>query len=109
MDVKKKITGFLFIVLLCVFVFPVALSADEGYALYVGGVQVTNDNASDILGDGTASYDPASATLTLNNANLTEGALLPDPTAIECYGDLNIVLNGENTIDVRGKNVMGIY
>ncbi|MBQ9984225.1 MAG: hypothetical protein IJP29_06505 [Lachnospiraceae bacterium] len=44
------------------------------YDLYVGGIQVTSSNASDILGDGTVSFTPASnvpAVLTLKNANVT--------------------------------------
>ena len=48
------------------------------YPLWVGGVQVTGDNASDIFGDGTASftYEKGEANkmiVTLNNANITDG------------------------------------
>ena len=35
------------------------------YDLWVGGVQVTDSNKANILGDGTAQYDPSTATLTL--------------------------------------------
>ena len=41
------------------------------YDLWVGGVQVTDSNKANILGDGTAQYDPSTATLTLNNAHIT--------------------------------------
>ena len=45
------------------------------YPLYVGGVQVTDDNAKDVLGDtdegAAVSFDAATSTLTLNNANIT--------------------------------------
>ena len=43
----------------------------ENYDLWVAGTQVTKSNRSDVLGDGTVSYDPAAHTLTLNQANLT--------------------------------------
>ena len=48
------------------------------YPLWVGGVQVTGDNASDIFGDGTASFayekgDVNKMIVTLNNANITDG------------------------------------
>lgn len=39
--------------------------------LIVGDVQVTTQNAADILGDGTASYDPNTCTLTLKNADIS--------------------------------------
>ena len=45
----------------------------ESYDLWVAGTQVTKINQSDVLGDGTVSYDPAAHTLTLNNAHLTLG------------------------------------
>ena len=40
------------------------------YELYISGTQVTSLNASDILGDGVASYDASSNTLTVNG-NIT--------------------------------------
>lgn len=45
----------------------------ENYDLWVAGTQVTKSNQSNVLGDGTVSYDPATHTLTLNNAHLTLG------------------------------------
>ena len=44
------------------------------YNLWVGGVQVTNTNASNITGEGitgAVSYDSTTKTLTLNNATIT--------------------------------------
>ena len=41
------------------------------YPLWLGGVQVTEQNKANILGDGSAAYDPASATLTLKDAHVT--------------------------------------
>ena len=45
----------------------------ESYDLWVAGTQVTKTNQSDVLKDGTVSYDPAAHTLTLKDANLTLG------------------------------------
>lgn len=47
-----------------------AFAADLGVT--VNGMAVTDENAADVLGNGTASYDAATNTLTLNGANLTQ-------------------------------------
>ncbi len=68
--------------------------------LWVGGVQVTSENAEDILGDGTAKYEGngTAGTLTLTNANITgnySGAnIYVNRTAMT----LTISLVGENTL-----------
>ncbi|MBQ9294289.1 MAG: leucine-rich repeat domain-containing protein [Bacteroidaceae bacterium] len=63
------------------------------YDLHVKGIQVTNLNQEDVLGDGTVSYDPETSTLTLNGANIE---------AYSVYGinswNNNIKLIGNNTI-----------
>ena len=43
----------------------------ETYDLWVAGKQVAKTNQSNVLGDGTVSYDPNTHTLTLNDADLT--------------------------------------
>ena len=43
------------------------------YPLWLGETQVTTRNKDDILGDGTASYDPSTKTLTLNNFTGVQG------------------------------------
>ena len=60
-------------------VLKVEITTSEIYDLVVGGVRVCEDNASDILGRGEASYDPETNTLTIKknivcNADNTEGA-----------------------------------
>ena len=46
--------------------------ASDTYDLWVAGKQVKKTNQSDVLGDGgSVKFDPATNTLTLNNANLT--------------------------------------
>lgn len=83
------------------------------YGLLVGGVIVDADNAKDVFGDGTVSYDAASNTLTLKNANITGGTLkiyedntlnygifMPDEDA-----NLNIILEGENFVSAQEEQV----
>lgn len=49
----------------------VVLSGPHNYNLWLGCTQVTYDNRSNILGDGKASFDPKTKTLTLNNPNIS--------------------------------------
>ena len=70
------------------------------YNLWVGGIQVTSENCDDIpsVTEGTASYDPESDTLMLDNAQGVKG---------EYYGalihsrldTLNILLSGNNLLN----------
>lgn len=68
---KNKI--FALIVAVCVFALAAlpALAEQEQGVLYVGGTLVTAENANDVFGDGTVSYDAASKTLTLDGINIT--------------------------------------
>lgn len=69
--------------------------APAAYNVWVGGVQVTENNASDVLGDGTVSYDAQTKTLTLNGANITTGYYnntTRELSGIYALEDLNIVL-----------------
>lgn len=78
-------------------VFPVPV---QTYDVWVAGTQVSDDNAGDVLGDGTVSYDPASQTLALNSATIVyqENAGDNAKGAIMFDGDLTIVLKGDNRI-----------
>ena len=40
------------------------------YSLTIAGTTVTDVNKTDVLGDGKVSFDPATNTLTLNNATI---------------------------------------
>ena len=77
-------------------------SAADGYDLWVNNTQVTAQNAADVLGDGTVSYDAASNTLTLNGANIDECHTTDIFTAgiYTEIADLTIKLVGENRITV---------
>ena len=77
------------------------LTYQEGaYNLYVGGTRVTTDNAGDVLGDGTVSYDVQTNTLTLNGASVSAQDM---PYGIYAENDLNIVLEGKNSVSVGGE------
>ena len=72
------------------------------YNLIVGDKIVTSDNAADIFGDGTASYDAESNTLTLDNADITTDyewhTIAHNYASIFANGDLNLVVKGDNKI-----------
>ena len=77
-------------------------SAVNAYDLWVNNTQVTAQNAADVLGDGTVSYDAATNTLTLSGANITECHTADIFTAgiYAEIADLTIDLVGENRITV---------
>ena len=69
----------------------------SGILLYIN-----NENASDVYGDGTVSYDDATKTLTLNGATLTGQQMLG---ATDLPGTLTVVLIGNNVFE-NDKNVI---
>lgn len=75
----------------------------ETYGLNVGGVQVTSDNAANILGNGTASYNASTNTLTLNNASIT----MNGKGAIIASGALRIEVVGNNYIAINNPTEYG--
>ena len=105
----KRWLSVLLCMLLCIFMLPATASAAENYGFKVYddeqkvAVEVTSDNAENVLGDGTVYYNALTNTLTLNNANLTSpaasGGSYVDP-AINVSGQhLTIQLIGKNTIE----------
>lgn len=83
----------------------------KSYNLWVNNTHVTPENAGDILSDNTASYDPITKTLTLDNAKILEG--VPSPhnnnmiSGIFSGDDLNLVLKGDNTIGSQNGLTLG--
>ena len=73
---------------------PLKASAEDTnpYGLTIGEVEVTSENASDILNDGKVSFNPETKTLTLNNAEL-RGSIISNLEA------LTISFQGTNTIN----------
>jgi hypothetical protein len=90
-----------------------SLTADPvAYKIWVNGIQVTSDNAADVLGDSdsgaTVTYDEASNTLILNGASLNIAADGSVNRAIEATDGVNIQLTGTNTISTL-KSVVPVY
>ena len=86
---------------------------DEGnvisYNLWVGGIQVTSDNCDDIpsLTEGTASYDPESDTLMLDNVQGIKGAYYG--ALIHSRLDtLNVLLSGNNLLSASNEQNGGL-
>ena len=73
------------------------------------GVLITKENYTDVLGDGTVSFDPETNTLTLNGYKY-EGGGFADGAChgiiVDSIGTLNIVLKGENVIDVTKTDTL---
>lgn len=68
-----------------------------GYELYVAGIEVTNENAGDILNNQTVSYDSRTKTLTLNNANIE----YDNEVIRSTIDDLTIRVIGDNVLTSR--------
>ena len=90
---------------------PTVAFAAENYDLYVNGEQFTSEKLSIACGEGTASYDPNTKTLTLNNATITNGGKSDESPkyGIRVVGDtdLTIKLSGTNSITL--DNGGGIF
>ena len=107
MKMKKSkliISVLVVLVTLCALLAVCTLSASaaDSYDLWVNNTQVTAQNAADVLGDGTVSYDAATKTLTLSGANITE-VHTSDIFTAGIYAeiaDLTVKLVGENRITV---------
>ncbi len=75
------------------------------YNLWIAGTQVTSDNASDIFGDGTASYNASTHTLVLDNFAATGGGEAQN--AMLACGDASYSSSfGAFTIELRGNNAL---
>ncbi len=108
---KKRLTAVMLSLCMMLMLFPTTAFAVEKYDLYLGYTQITSENAGDVLGDGTISYDPDTCTLMLDNAKL--------PTGILTYGNdskvltINVIGNCEinkasgNGISLQGKSTAG--
>lgn len=113
----RKIFAIIMAVIMCFGMLSITAFAEEGnseYELWVGGVAVNAENADDIFGDGTASYNPEENTLALNGADITEGYHPEDYVTIGIFAenDLNIELaeGTENNIATPGnESTFGIY
>lgn len=73
--------------------------------VYVNGVDLVNEDEDHYIpcGRGSASYDPATRKLTLNNADITVGT---EYNNLERYGILISDMAGDVTIELKGKSVI---
>ena len=108
---KKKLWTIFICLVMAVGLLPTVAFATENYNLYVNGEQFTSDKLSIACGKGTASYDPNTKTLTLNNATITNGGKSDESPkyGIRVVGDtdLTIKLSGTNSITL--DNGGGIF
>lgn len=106
---KKRWITALLALAFAVSLFPavsVRAGAADNYGIWVSGTWVTEQNKDDVLGDGTVRYEPATRTLTLNNANI-QGKQFDNNYTCGIYVGheakpeneiLHISLMGENTV-----------
>ena len=108
---KKKLLAILLSMVMVAGLLPTVAFAAENYDLYVNGEQFTSEKLSIACGEGTASYDPNTKTLTLNNAAITNGGKSDESPkyGIRVVGDtdLTIKLSGTNSITL--DNGGGIF
>ena len=108
---KKKLLAIFICLVMVAGLLPTVAFAAENYDLYVNGEQFTSEKLSITCGEGTASYDPNTKTLTLNNATITNGGKSDESPkyGIRVVGDtdLTIKLSGTNSITL--DNGGGIF
>ena len=82
----------------------VIIRVPRAYKLWVGGTTVNEENASDVVGDGTVIYDDDTKTLKLNNATIGNDALESDRARKDGIGlwadipGLKVVVSGRTNI-----------
>lgn len=98
MKMRRWISGLLCI-LFCISLIPAKAEAAAVSSVMIAGEDIVTDPDKTMeLGEGTATYDPATNTLTLTNVSVTgEGSKNTDGV-ISFAGDLTIRLAGKNTI-----------
>lgn len=96
MSKTRKLMGLAAALAFAMVMLPASAFADTSYYdLYVNGERFTSDNLTIECGEGTATYDPATQTLALNNASITN--------AID-YGGIHSKLTGDLAITLQGSN-----
>lgn len=99
---KKRSLSILFGLIMVIALIPATVFAVTNYDLYVNGEQFTSEKLSIKCGDGTATYDPDTATLTLNDATITKGVTNNNYGIIMTGNtNLNIALSGTNSIVLK--------
>ncbi len=78
----------------------VQFDSERLYGLALGSTLVTSSNAADILGDGKASYDPVTKTLTLNEPVIS-GCTYESSSGFSASN--TILANGVDRLTIKGK------
>lgn len=96
---KKKLFAILLSIVMVAGLLPATALAAEPtvYDIWVDGVQVTSENKDNLCG-GTVSYDPATHTLSLNNATLDNDTMSDYGIKTIIPNTLKIRLTGTNSI-----------
>lgn len=108
---KRRIICILTAVIIALTAFPFNAAAAEKYGITVGGVEITSENAADILSDGTASYDKKSNTLILSGAKITAA---PDTDGFyygikaDTKSPLTLNVKKDSEITCSGEELCGI-
>lgn len=96
MSKTRKLMGLAAALAFAMVMLPAAAFADTTqYDLFVNGEQFTSEKLTIECGEGTATYDPATQTLALNNASIANTA---------DYGGIKSKLTGNLTITLQGSN-----
>lgn len=89
-----------------------SLAADASeYGIWVDGTAVTADNAENVLGNDTVSYNVNTNTLTLSGVTIDNPSISSFySSGIYAEGDIKIILNGNNSINISsGQIATGIH
>ncbi len=85
---------------------PVTTQSGKAYPVELAGMTVTDGNKDDILGDGKASYEPSTNTLTLNDADIFDNGQVLHATAglrLEVKGENDLTsISGRSSVEVQG-------
>ena len=85
---------------------PVTTQSGKAYPVELAGITVTDGNKDDILGDGKASYEPSTNTLTLNDADIFDNGQVLHATAglrLEVKGENDLTsISGRSSVEVQG-------
>lgn len=95
MSKAQKLISGIFALVFALAIAPTASSAATNYDLSVNGEQFTSEKLTIQCGEGTATYDPATQNLTLDNASITN--------AVD-YGGIDSELTSDLTITLQGSN-----
>ena len=95
---KKKLLAIFICLVMIAGLLPSVAFAAENYDLYVDGERFTSEKLSIACGEGTASYDPNTKTLTLHNATINNDITADYGIKASIPDTLKIRLTGANTI-----------